>query len=80
MERTSIASCADWLAWRIGVTRNTANEKVRAARALEEALHRHPEYGPLFVLAARREIADGNPDVASMMIRRAAAAGAPPAA
>jgi hypothetical protein len=30
------ASCADWLAWRIGVTRNTANEKVRAARALEE--------------------------------------------
>jgi hypothetical protein len=29
------ASCADWLAWRIGVTRNTANEKVRAARALE---------------------------------------------
>ncbi len=29
------ASCAEWLAWRIGVTRNTANEKVRAARALE---------------------------------------------
>jgi Domain of unknown function (DUF222)/HNH endonuclease len=29
------ASCADWLAWRIGVTRNTASEKVRAARALE---------------------------------------------
>jgi hypothetical protein len=29
------ASCADWLAWRIGVTKNTANEKVRAARALE---------------------------------------------
>ena len=29
------ASCADWLAWRLGVTRNTANEKVRAARALE---------------------------------------------
>jgi Domain of unknown function (DUF222)/HNH endonuclease len=29
-------SCADWLAWRIGVTRNTASEKVRAARALEE--------------------------------------------
>jgi uncharacterized protein DUF222/HNH endonuclease len=28
-------SCAEWLAWRIGVTRNTANEKVRAARALE---------------------------------------------
>jgi hypothetical protein len=30
------ASCADWLAWRIGVTRGTAREKVRAARALEE--------------------------------------------
>src|SRR5688572_32040892 len=29
------ASCADWLAWRIGITRNTASEKVRAARALE---------------------------------------------
>ncbi len=29
------ASCAEWLAWRIGITRNTANEKVRAARALE---------------------------------------------
>ena len=29
------ASCADWLAWRIGVTRVTASEKVRAARALE---------------------------------------------
>ena len=28
-------TCAEWLAWRIGVTRNTANEKVRAARALE---------------------------------------------
>ena len=28
-------SCADWLAWRIGITRNTASEKVRAARALE---------------------------------------------
>ncbi len=28
-------SCAEWLAWRIGITRNTANEKVRAARALE---------------------------------------------
>ena len=28
-------SCAEWFAWRIGVTRNTANEKVRAARALE---------------------------------------------
>jgi hypothetical protein len=29
------ASCADWLAWRIGVSRMTASEKVRAARALE---------------------------------------------
>ena len=28
-------SCAEWLAWRIGITRNTANEKVRAALALE---------------------------------------------
>ncbi|MBW2695872.1 MAG: DUF222 domain-containing protein, partial [Deltaproteobacteria bacterium] len=28
-------SCAEWLAWRIGITRGTANEKVRAARALE---------------------------------------------
>jgi hypothetical protein len=29
------ASCADWLAWRIGVSRMTASEKVRTARALE---------------------------------------------
>ena len=29
-------SCAEWLAWRIGITRGTANEKVRAARALED--------------------------------------------
>src|SRR5690606_13156875 len=29
-------SCAEWLAWRIGITRNTANEKVRVAVALEE--------------------------------------------
>jgi hypothetical protein len=29
------ASCADWLAWRVGITRHTATEKVRAARALE---------------------------------------------
>ena len=28
-------SCADWLAWRIGVSKNTANEKVRTALALE---------------------------------------------
>lgn len=32
----AFGSCAEWLAWRIGVTRGTANEKVRAARALEE--------------------------------------------
>jgi hypothetical protein len=30
------ACCADWLAWRIGVRRGTAREKVRAARALED--------------------------------------------
>jgi hypothetical protein len=29
-------SCAEWLAWRIGITRDTAGEKVRAARALEQ--------------------------------------------
>ena len=23
------ASCADWLAWRVGITRHTASEKVR---------------------------------------------------
>ena len=28
-------SCAEWLAWQIGITKGTANEKVRAARALE---------------------------------------------
>jgi hypothetical protein len=28
-------SCAEWLAWRIGITRDTAGEKVRTARALE---------------------------------------------
>ena len=32
----AFGSCAEWLAWRIGVTGGTANEKVRAARALEE--------------------------------------------
>jgi hypothetical protein len=35
-EHAGFGSCAEWLAWRIGVTRNTANEKVRVARALEE--------------------------------------------
>ena len=30
------ASCAEWLSWRIGITRDTAGEKVRAARALEQ--------------------------------------------
>jgi hypothetical protein len=29
------ATCAEWLSWRIGITRDTAGEKVRAARALE---------------------------------------------
>src|SRR5690606_140655 len=29
-------SCAEWLAWRIGITRNTANGKVRVALALED--------------------------------------------
>jgi hypothetical protein len=28
-------SCAEWLSWRLGITRNTANEKVRVAHALE---------------------------------------------
>ena len=28
-------SCAEWLAWRVGITINAANEKVRAALALE---------------------------------------------
>jgi hypothetical protein len=28
-------SCAEWLSWRCGISRNTANEKVRAALALE---------------------------------------------
>ncbi len=35
-EDEGFGSCAEWLAWQIGVTRNTANEKVRAARALED--------------------------------------------
>jgi hypothetical protein len=34
-EDEGFGSCAEWLAWRIGITRGTANEKVRAARALE---------------------------------------------
>jgi len=34
--RAGFGSCAEWLAWRIGITRGTANEKVRAARALED--------------------------------------------
>ncbi|MDX1495262.1 MAG: DUF222 domain-containing protein [Longimicrobiales bacterium] len=28
-------SCAEWLAWRVGLRRNAANERVRVARALE---------------------------------------------
>ena len=34
-EGEGFASCAEWLAWQIGIKRTTANEKVRAARALE---------------------------------------------
>ncbi len=30
------ASCVDWLSWRLGVSRMTASEKVRTARALED--------------------------------------------
>jgi hypothetical protein len=30
------SSCAEWLSWRIGITRDTAGEKVRTARALEQ--------------------------------------------
>jgi len=35
-EEEGFGSCAEWLAWRIGITRGTANEKVRTARALED--------------------------------------------
>ena len=35
-EDEGFGSCAEWLAWRIGITRGTANEKVRAAQALED--------------------------------------------
>ena len=35
-EEEGFGSCAEWLAWRIGITRGTANEKVRAAQALED--------------------------------------------
>ena len=35
-EEEDFGSCAEWLAWRIGITRGTANEKVRAAGALED--------------------------------------------
>ena len=35
-EDEGFGSCAEWLAWQIGITRGTANEKVRAARALED--------------------------------------------
>ncbi len=31
----SFGSCAEWLAWRLGITKRTANEQVRAAWALE---------------------------------------------
>jgi len=33
-EGEGFASCAEWLAWQIGIKRTTAKEKVRAARAL----------------------------------------------
>jgi hypothetical protein len=32
----AFGSCAEWLAWRTGMSKNTANERVRVARALEE--------------------------------------------
>ena len=35
-EDEGLGSCAEWLAWQIGITRGTANEKVRAAGALED--------------------------------------------
>jgi hypothetical protein len=35
-EEEGFGSCAEWLAWRIGITRGTANEKVRTALALED--------------------------------------------
>ncbi|HET9949581.1 MAG TPA: DUF222 domain-containing protein [Longimicrobiales bacterium] len=34
-EAAGFRSCAEWLSWRIGITRDAAGEKVRAARALE---------------------------------------------
>ena len=30
-----LRSCADWLSWRVGLSRNTARHHVRVARALE---------------------------------------------
>ena len=35
-EDEGFGSCAEWLAWQIGITCGTANEKVRAAGALED--------------------------------------------
>ena len=35
-EDEGFGSCAEWLGWRIGITRGPANEKVRVARALEK--------------------------------------------
>ena len=35
-EEEGFSSCGEWLAWQIGITRGTANEKVRAALALED--------------------------------------------
>src|SRR5690606_19448257 len=34
-EAEGFRSCAEWLAWRLGIKRNAANERVRTARALE---------------------------------------------
>ncbi|MEK9499357.1 DUF222 domain-containing protein, partial [Gemmatimonadota bacterium DH-20] len=33
-EEAGFGSCAEWLAWRIGVRPNAARERVRTARAL----------------------------------------------
>ena len=34
---TGFASCAAWLSWRVGLDMGAARERVRVARALEEA-------------------------------------------
>ncbi|MDX1492577.1 MAG: DUF222 domain-containing protein [Longimicrobiales bacterium] len=35
-EAAGFGSCAEWLAWRVGLRHNAASERVRVARALEE--------------------------------------------